>query len=65
MARHFKTSSNAYSICELTGENDVYVSGETVSGMQPNDYCVACNEAEPEWIEVSDEEYFKLEQTIF
>lgn len=66
MARHFKTESNAYSLCEQTGEADVYVSGETVTnGPQPNDYCSACREVEPEWIIVEDEEYFKLEQQIF
>ena len=65
MAKHFKTTGNVYSICELTGETDVYVSGETVTGMQPNDYCEACREAEPEWIEIEDEEYFELEKKIF
>jgi hypothetical protein len=66
MAKHYVTDGNVFSICELTGENDVYVSGETVaSGPQPNDYCSACREVEPEWTHVTDDEYRDLLKVIY
>ena len=65
MARHYITDDKR-SICELTGQTDVYVSGESVAvGPQPNDYCEACMEVEPEWTHVEDEEFLKLLEVIF
>lgn len=66
MARHFVTDGNIYSICEEKGETDVFAHGDTiVTGPQPDSYCTACREADPEWIHLEDEEYFKLAQEIF
>ena len=65
MTRHYITDDKR-SLCEETGQADVYVSGETVvTGPQPADYCSGCREVEPEWTYLTDEEFTKAEQEIF
>lgn len=57
---HFATADMSQSFCSEKGEFDVMVSGETVAvGPQPNDYCEACGAVEPEWVTLSEEEFFK------
>jgi hypothetical protein len=59
---HFATADMSQSVCTETEteEFDVMVSGETVAtGPQPNDYCSACGAVEPEWIELTEEEFLK------
>lgn len=65
MSRHWITDSND-SLCEHSGQDDVYTSGETVSnGPQPNDYCSGCMAVEPEWTHATDEEFRDLLNHIF
>lgn len=55
---HVRTADNSQSVCTGTEEFDVIVLGDTVVfGPQPTNYCRACNEAEPYWEIVSDEEF--------
>lgn len=58
---HVRTADGSESVCHTDiDEFDVYVSGESVTvGPQPNDYCSACREAEPEWEIVTHEEFSK------
>jgi hypothetical protein len=55
MSKHYKADNFGSSYCEATGEFDVYALG-TATGME-TDYCTACQQVEPEWTHLTQEEF--------
>jgi hypothetical protein len=58
---HYVTDGTVYSFCIASGQDDVFVHGDTVTtGPQPNDYCSGCGAVEPHWEHVEDEQMFRI-----
>ena len=57
MSKHYRSDNFGSSYCFETGEFDVYGLG-SATGME-TDYCSACNEVEPEWTYLTQEEFDK------